>query len=403
MFGTFRRHQNWIMLAVAAVVIVTFIAYFNPASKSGNRNRGSSGGYNGMINGRPIADDELEDAIREVALGYLLDRQRVDQTSVQTRFEAIKMLFLAKKEEELGINVGPEAAAAYADRYILRGQLKRDQVLTQLLQPAGFTEDDFARFLRHQAGLRQLVALEGLAGSMTTPAEAEIIYVSESRELASSLVFFPYSNYLSKVSYSNTDLVQYFNSSMSNYAIPEKMVVNYVKFNVTNYLADAKNTLTNLEDLVTRMSDEAGTNLPPGTKTPEEAKAKYREELLRSAALQMAAQKANDFAMHVDSKRQEAGTNALEAEAKSEGLTVETTPPFDQSGPKGMNVPPGFVMTAFHLDPQQAPFSGRIPAEDGAYVIGFKERIPLKIPTLDEVKDKVTADFKEEKAREQAL
>jgi len=173
-----------------------------------------------------------------------------------------------------------------------------------------------------------------------------------------------------------------------------------VKFNATNYLADAKTAETNLEEEVKRMTEDSGTNLPPGAKTPEEAMAKYRDLILNTRAQQIAQRRANEFAAKLDQANSH--SNDMEAIAKSAGLVAQTTPPFDESGPEGLKVPEMFVLNAFHLGPDM-PYSGLIGAEDGAYVLGFKERIPAKVPALKDVEAKVTADMKEQKARELAL
>src|SRR5690348_5364187 len=115
MFGTIRRHQTWLWVIIAGVTIFSFIWYFNPAARSGNRSAQGSGNY-GVINGHAISASEFEDAEREVALYFLLNGQRADQNSAEFRIGTYQTLFLDSKAEELGIQITPEAAAQFARR-----------------------------------------------------------------------------------------------------------------------------------------------------------------------------------------------------------------------------------------------------------------------------------------------
>lgn len=398
MIGTIRRHQTWLWAIVAAVTIASFIFYFDP-SQRGSRGGSRAEGNLGLLNGRPITQEEFQRAVKEVMLGHRLNGQRLEDSSLQVQFEAYQTLFLAAKAEAMGIQVTPAAASEFANNNLLMGRVQLADFIQQFLKPLGMDESDFDRFLRHQVALRQLLAVVGTSGNVVTPAEAEIMYRAQNRQAEASLVYFSYSNYLAQVTNSAAEILQFYLGNASNYMTPEMVAVNFVKFPASNYLAEVKTVLTNLDDAVQRIYTQAGTNLPPGTKTPEEAKAKIREELLLANAQNRAQLAANAFAIKLEEAKARAGD--MEAVARSNGLTMQTTAPFDRNGPEGMKVSSRFITGAFRLT-NDMPFTGMIPTEDGAYVLGFKAKFEATLPPYTNIQSKVLADAREYKARQLA-
>ena len=215
------------------------------------------------------------------------------------------------------------------------------------------------------------------------------------------MVYFPLTNYFNKVTNSSADLEQFYTNNLDHYRVPAKVVVNYVKFDASNYLASARAAYTNLDQTVEDVYRQNGTNWPAGAKTPEEAKAKFRDELLLIESVKQAARVANAFAQSLD--KTGAKPDDISDAAKQKALIVKTTAPFDaDAGPEDTNLPPAFVQAAFQLTPEM-PFSGVVPGEDGVYVLGFKQAIPPATPSFKDVESKVTADFRDAKARELAL
>ena len=79
------------------------------------------------------------------------------------------------------------------------------------------------------------------------------------------------------------------------------MQVSYVAFSITNYLAQSKAewAKTNFEAQVDAIYDQYGAQAFPDAKTPEAAKEKIRDMLIRQRALTAAGMEANDFARAV--------------------------------------------------------------------------------------------------------
>jgi hypothetical protein len=401
MFGTIRRHQTWLWVIVASLTIISFVIFGPTNTKLGNALSSKDTGNLGTINGKVIDPTEFVNAEREVYLRYFLGNNSQwpdnDPNAVKNGFnvdrETYFRLMLIAKQKEFGIKVSTEAVADMA-RQIL-GTLPFDTFEEKVLKPKGMTGNDFERFLRHDLGMQQLFSVAGLSGKLVTPQEAEELYRKEHQELNTMVASFPASNYLASVKVTPEALTNYYNMAQATYHIPDRVQVDYVKYNVTNFLAQAQTQITNLNAMVENEARRYGTNLVPMVgKTTEEANARIREEILRNGALVIARRAANEFALKLDAMEPK-NPNNLATLATTNGLTAKTTAPFDQQeGPQDLIVPQTFAKQAFSLTPNE-PFSGPVVAEDGVYVLALKHMLPNAQPPLKDVEAKVTEDYRE--------
>jgi hypothetical protein len=124
------------------------------------------------------------------------------------------------------------------------------------------------------------------------------------------------------------------------------------------------------------------------------ALAKIRQNARDARAFRLAAHKANEFANKLYDKQPWRAEN-LEAVAKEENLNVQMTMPFDaDAGPTNLDVSPKFVETAFKLTAENPISFQPIGGENGIYIIALKEMIPGRPQSFEEVRDKVTEDYK---------
>jgi len=273
--------------------------------------------------------------------------------------------------------------------------------IQKVLEPHGLQVADFERYVQHFMGLQELINTFGLSGGLVTPQEARSLYERDHQEIAAEAVFFSASNYLAEVSVTPEAVTQFYSNRIATYMIPDRVQVSYVEFPVTNLLAKAETDLgTNVNELVQANYDRLGTNLSalfPEAKTPEEYKDRIRERVIRDRALADARSQANEFA-HAVIDNPTAGAGAFAEMAKTNGLTVRVSAPFDrEEGPKDLEVGPDFVKTAFALT-QQEPVAGPLVGRDAVYVIAFNNQIPHETPPLDQIRDKVIADYKHTQA-----
>ena len=408
MFGTIRKHQTWLWAVIITLTIISFVTFLSPNSRL-NSGRGSDN-Y-GSINGERVTRDQYANAYREVDLHTLfmshhwLNEDKKD-TRIDPERETYQWLLLIQLQRNAGIHVGEDAAAGMGQQMVRSfermGISSPSMFIERVLQPHGLNVDDFERYIRHFLGIQELITTYGLSGRLVTPQEAQAFYEREHQEVATEAVFFNASNYLQSVTVNPEALTQYYSNRLANYIIPDRVQVGYVRFNVTNYLAAAQTELSsNLTDMVEANYQRLGSNYFADAKSPEEAKSKIREQLIRTQAMNDARKQALEFA-NVLFDLKPFTTDTLEKLATTNQIKAGVSAPFDrEEGPKDMDVGEDFTKAAFALTPDE-PYAGPLAGQDGYYVISFDRQLPHETPSLEQVRDRVTADFKHSQAMMQA-
>jgi peptidyl-prolyl cis-trans isomerase D len=406
MIGTIRKHQTWLWAIIITVVIISFVIFFSPYSKM-NDSRGPAN-Y-GSINGQRIGEEDFINAWREVQLRYFFMNGRwpedTDKTDLQG--ETYKWLLLLQKQNQMGMRVSSEMAAQTAKGML--SQLQRAGVASpevfqkQVLQPRNLDMVDFERFVRHYLGIQELIATVGLGGKLVTPQEARALYQREHEELATEAVFFPASNYLAAATAPPDAVQQFYTNRLAVYRVPDRVRVKYVEFDLTNYLAEAKQNLarmTNIDLQIDEAYRQNSTNFLRELKSAslDEARVKIHDLKLREFEAQSARKKAAEFANPLFDLEPIAAGN-LDKLAKERGLVVSITAPFDrENGPRELDAGADFAQKAFKLRADQ-PFAGPILGSKAVYVIALDQQIPSEIPPLDQIRGRVVDDYKYEQAR----
>ena len=404
MFGTIRKHQTWLWAVIITVIIISFVIFFSPYSKM-NDSRQVAANW-GSINGEKVTQEEYVKAYKEICLRAFFmtgnwpdDEARKQGGDVER--ESFQWLLLKQKQKELGIHISTDAVAqgarAMISQFQRSGITSPEMFINLVLKPRGYEVEDLERFVRHYMGLEELIATVGLGGKLVTPQEIRDLYKRENEQLETAAVFFSASNYLASVSVAPDAVMQFYTNRQAGYRIPDRVQVSYVRFDLTNFLAEATQDLakmTNLDLQIDEMYKQGGTNFLREWKaqTPEEARRNIRVATLRKLQMQGARKKALEFAtplFDMDPVR----TDNLDKLAKEKGLTVQITEPFDQrDGPSELAVGQDFAAKAFARTPVE-PFAGPIVGMDGVYVIAFNKKIPSEIPALDKIRARVEKDY----------
>jgi hypothetical protein len=407
MFGTIRKHQKWLWLVIIAFTVISFVVYFSPYQRL-SRGLGGRAVNFGTINGERVTPESYREAQADVFLLYRLTRgdwPDKDATAKRMGFdgqrETYYRLLLIQKLNELNVQVGDKAVGRLATDFLQSigrggGAVSLGDFERQVLQERGMTADDFERFLRHELGIQQLISVAGLSGTLVTPLEAQALYRHEHEELTATIVVFPATNQLARVEVTPDAVAQFYTNQLARYRIPECVQVSYVKFDLTNFWADADREMakvTNLTAVIDRIYEQRGTNYYREAKSPDEARQIIKDELRKRAALSAARKQAAEFAEVPFNEEPVRAANLAEAAARS-NLTVKVTAPFDRDyGPAELEVRSDFARAAFNLT-EDVPFAGPIIGEDGVYVIALNKKLPSEVPLLDAIRDRVTADFK---------
>lgn len=408
MFGTIRKHQNWLWAIIITLTIISFVVFFSPYSKMHDA---TTGNY-GSIGGKKVTQEDYLKAQREVYLRYFFMTGRwPDQDAQRRGFDSMRetyqWMLLTRRQDDLGIIVS-EDVAARTGREMLQG-FERQGITSpsifaqQVLQPQGLSLRDFERFVKHFVGLQQVMTVAGASGKLVTPQEARELYIRENQPVSAEAVLFSASNHLSQVKITPDAITTFYSNSLANYRIPERIQIGYVKFPVSNFMAQAEAELSrsNLNEMVEANVQRLGTNLFGGAKTIDESKAKIKAEIVRARAMAEARRKANDFARPIF-EAEKLAIGDLEQAASAQNLKMVITPPFDrENGPEGMEVGEDFLKAAFSRTPED-PFGQPYLGMDGTYVYGLHKRINSEIPPLDQIRGRVENDYTMMQAAEMA-
>jgi hypothetical protein len=406
MIGTIRKHQTWLWAIIITVVIISFVVFFSPYQKM---DAGRGPGEFGSINGEKVTQQDFLNAAREVRLRYFfMNNGRWPDDDRQNGFdieqETYQWLLLLNRQKDAGVHVSPELVAQTGrqmlDNFQRSGISSADAFSTRVLEPKGLNLDDFARYVRHTLGIQELISVVGLGGKLVTPNQARELYLRENQEISTEAFFFSATNYLTNVTVNPEALMQFYSNRQAFYRLPERVRVTYVKFGISNFLAQAEADLakTNLAELVDLNMQRLGTNYLRLADTPEQAKVRIREELIRAQAFTEARRKASEFATQLFNIEPAKPEN-LETLAREKGLTPELSEPFDRrNGPKGLEVDNAFTTAAFGLSPTNDPFSPPVAGDDAVYVMAYNAQLPSELPTFEEIREKVAEDYRRDQA-----
>src|ERR1039458_2672496 len=301
MTNTFRKHHKTIMWIIIVGTIVTFVYYLTP---NATRNQGGGGGTAppvGAIDGEPISQPQFEASLREAKIAIFIRQGRWpnSQEAIQALPNiAFQQLFIAAKIKELNLEIPVDAATLYTRKLFgvpASQPFPKDEfekfVKTRLEEQGKVTSDDFYQYVRDQVGVELLVKLYGMNGDLITAKEAEFFFRRYHESMTVQMVRFPLTNYTALVVPTPQDIQDFYTKRQAAYSLPDREQINYIQFNVTNYLPIADKIMAGISNLdqqidQTYLSKDASAYKDADGKqmTAEVAKAKMKEVFRMSKA-----------------------------------------------------------------------------------------------------------------------
>jgi hypothetical protein len=405
MIGTIRKHSGVLWGIIITATVISFVFWGAGPSRMTRGGGEYVSGDLGSIYGHKITLEAYRSAQAGFCLAYWRSSgewpdKNPNLAGAELTREFYLRLMLIQKANDLGIYVSDDQVVAAANEMLRslgrNGQpVPLSEFVKQLLQPKGFTAEDFENYIRQSLVLQQLQQAISLTGELITPQEAAAAYQRDHQEFSAQIVFFSASNYLSSVTVTPAAVAEFYTNYLAEYRLPDRVQVSYVAFDLTNFLAEAEQKLskTNLNEQVEAVYRQYGASAFPDAKTPADAKAKIRSAMIRQQALNVARQQANEFANTVFNQEPARPEN-LAAVAKQKGLSVHVTAPFAAKfGPEEFTAPEGFTKAAFGLTAEE-PFAGPIVGPTAVYVLAFASRLPSEIPPLGQIRERVTREYK---------
>src|SRR4051812_21744352 len=158
MFGSFRKHQQWIWILGVIVIIPSFVMFFSPNAKFGGLGGLLGGGEPkpdlGSINGRPISLETYRPAKDEMRISYFMRTGGKEwpgndaQTMHNLERDTISRIFLLERIKDLDIHVSDDAVARAARERL--GDFPADKFEKEYLTPQRLTLEDFERYTRNE-------------------------------------------------------------------------------------------------------------------------------------------------------------------------------------------------------------------------------------------------------------
>ncbi len=367
MIGILRKYQQPLLILVTIMVIIAFLWLYNDTKldKVGS-------GRVATIYGTYLAQTDVDRGGRMFQLCSALGMFEMIQGlagQAPTRDRAIEgfifnRLVLAREAENLQIYPTDSEVVAMIrslPAFQTGGQFdvaKYSKFLEEMLAPNGFTQAQLEEAARMNLQFDKVRGLVG-TGSALSDAEARSAFEQTRRRMSISTIAFKTADDAAQIQPTTEDLQLQFEQNPARYASEEKRKVQYVRF----------------------------------TLSPEEAKLEGRE---RVRVMQALSDKAGDFTQKMLAPNAE-----FAATAASAGIEVKTTGEFSKAaGDPAFADVPAATAAAFNLT-REDPNGDAVAYREGFVVLHLDAITESRPLTLEEAKDRVTADFKESRAREQ--
>lgn len=417
MFGTIRKHQQWLWVVIIAAIIVSFVAFFSPAQNSLGGLTGGGGNF-GTLYGQPITRERLSGFARQAQLfgrlrfGEAADSPQARQMGFDPNSLMYQRLLLDAKVKQFGITASDAAVADWINQNLPKdpktGTLNYDAFISNNVTRWNFTEGEFQEFARQEAAQRQLRDVVAVAGQLMTPREAEAEFRRENEQAIASAVFFSSTNYLAAVNAEPAALLQFFTNRIADYRIPERTVISYVRWDAASYLTNAEAEIAKVPDLTTKMENayqERGAENFKDADGKMQSKAVALAEMRKQAtevrALSEAMRAARDFANELYAVEPAKPSN-LDVVAAKYRLTVQESLPFSEFGSApGLENATALVREAVRLTADQ-PFTKPVESVKSVYLAALQRKLPSETPAFESVRSRVTADYRRTKSQEAA-
>ena len=293
MIGTIRKHSKWLWVVIITLTVISFIYW--GAAPSGVNARWREGQRRFWHHQREKNHAAgISAGVQRIQIVLLVSRTAPGRIRSQHvpkghRPGNLRPPVAASRRPTTSASMsawtrrrGGEPDAPFARRGRARPSASA-MFATQMLQPEGLTVTDFQNFVRHNVVIQQLVQTLGSSGELITPQEAAASISANIRNSRRKSFIFSASNYLSSVKVTPPASGSFTRIICAQYRLPDRVQLNYVAFSISNYLAQSKAewAKTNFEAQVDAIYLQYGAQAFPDAKTPEAAKEKIREMLIR--------------------------------------------------------------------------------------------------------------------------
>jgi peptidyl-prolyl cis-trans isomerase D len=365
MLESIRKRQRTLLTIITVIVIVAFAWFYNPSTM---RRAAGPGGAVGKLNGRTVTIGELQKIertiplIHAVGLDDFLATMVTEGRSRDDQFLSFAWNLLLLRDEAKRLEIEPAAEQIRdAEKALPIFQTnnafdpaKYQQFVDTMLKPNGLTPADLDDVVRDYGRFTGVTEL--LKGSSQLPeAMFRRQYEALYQQLSLVVIRFKKADFESSIKVS--DVKKYYDQHKDAILSPEKRKVQVVSF---------------------LLNDEQK-KLPDDQKLAAKRPLAEQADAFAQAALQNPA--------------------VFDQLAREKGVAIQETQPFTLEQPdKLLAQEPALAHQAFNLTTEN-PVGDVLEGNYGFYIIKLTNVEPSRPLTLEEAKDRVLAELKDEKVR----
>jgi peptidyl-prolyl cis-trans isomerase D len=407
-----QRHYKWLFIFLLAIVIVAFVFTIGAAPGIGPGERGMQQRF---VFGQPFTtEDQQRQFFNDAALSAYLQTGR-DASGAQLQEFAFQRAAAIHLARQLGL---PEPTGQQMTNFL--------RELGAFAGPDGqFDPQTYTRFIDELDANPQMnqsrvtrVVLEDFRARQAREAVGGPGYVMEAE--VRTQVEMGATQWTLDVARLNIDTVavedqpaeeelrSFYEGNPIRYQIPERMAVRAIEFPLGQF---APETAPSDEELQVHFERNRSRFAPPPNFADpdappppapefEDVRERVAADLAQTRARTQAIKVASDFAYTLFEESVAPGSERLTALVQRAGASIRSVPPFTAAqGPQGLVWPRQATVEAFRLSPGR-PYSDPIQATERVMILVYQDRLEPQVPPFEEVRERVAADYREERRRE---
>ncbi len=398
-------HNKTVWLVFAIFISVAFVLVYTGGSSSSaqKERRKAAKEAVGRLWGKDISYSQYHQAYRRTYAGFALYTMMTgqkfkmdDAAEAALKDRAWRRIAMLMKAEDMGLAATPDQIIEMtkSQPFFANPQTGTydanayNAFVARILPQLGLSAKDFEAMMAEQV-LIEKVSASAAQGALVTDEEVKKAFHLYTDKLTVNYALLPRS-LAETPAVTEEDAQAFYEQNPEQFAMPEKAVVYYVQFPVSDYTNAVSVTDEQLAQIYETNKErylipETATNAVPEYQAFDDVKAEIaglvKTELARRAA-------ANAADAIVAELADESVT--FEAVAEKAGLkVVKNTPPFSAADAvRGVDPTAPFAQAAFKL--QLTPslyYSDPVVGRDTAYVIALQKKYPSFVPAFDVVKD----------------
>jgi len=405
--------ESKLLWAVFLVVIVFSFVIWGMRSP-GSGKGAKAAGVPGKLDGKNIPPEEFQSAFTHMYAGMILMYGReIPQTrEVREQLEtgAWDRLAALRLAEKLGIQIGDAevlSAIHSIPAFQNNGRFSLPHYQAIAIAPLaeiGLGPQFFEQHIRQEIALQRLQELSN-ASFLVPPADVTQMLSTITDRLTLEVVHLK-PNAAAAAKGTDEDLRAFFAENMETYRIPPQVRIRTVQFTANAAAADLPEpSKEDIQDFFEEHQETFWTQPEPGAdgktgsakrQTLEEARPKILELMRLDASRARAVREAERFADLISPLLTETEPLSFDKAAAAMRVVPTEHGPFSAKDEPGKaTVSKAVIRAAFELQADE-PVSRAIPDGDNAIVLTVLERLPSRIPDLQEIGNRVSEDAQNE-------